>query len=238
MTKDRKFKSILSVYQKESPAGTEFRRLFSNINAKSQDHKIQNIMITSATIGEGKSLICSLLAITIAELTRLKVALVDFDLRRPKISFYFGLDKEIGVSDVLTGKSTLKLASQKMAIPNLAVITSGIQDVNPSDVLDQENISGFFQELRFYFDYVIIDSPPVVPVSDPLILSEYVDGVLLVVRGGATQREVVNRAANLLINAKVNILGVVLNDYDEVLPYYYKHRYYGYDYYGKKHRGS
>lgn len=238
MTKDRKFKSILSVYQKESPAGTEFRRLFSNIKAKARDQKIQSIMVTSAMVGEGKSLTCSLLAITIAELTRLKVALVDFDLRRPKISFYFGLDKEIGVSDVLTGKSTMKLVSQKTAIPNLTVITSGIQDVSPSEMLDQENMAGFFQELRFYFDYVIIDSPPVVPVSDPLILSEYVDGVLLVVKGGTTQREVVSRAANLLINAKVNILGVILNDYGDVLPYYYKHRYYGYDYYRKKRRGS
>ena len=235
MTNNGKSRSILSVYQKESPAGTEFRRLFSNIKAKEKDQKLQTIMVTSATISEGKSLTSSLLAVTIAELSRVKVALIDFDLRRPKISFYFDLDKGAGVSDVLSGKSTLKLVSRQTIIPNLSIITAGLQDINPSEALDHENMVAFFQELRFYFDYIIIDSPPVIPVSDPLLLAEYADGVLLVVRGGTTQREVVSRASNLLINAKVNVLGVILNDCDEVLPYYYKHRYYGYDYYGKEH---
>jgi Mrp family chromosome partitioning ATPase len=106
----------------------------------------------------------------------------------------------------------------------------------PSDVLDQEHVAGFFQELRFYFDQIIVDSPPVIPISDPLLIAEYVDGVILVIRGGVTQREVVGRAANLLANSKINILGTVLNDYDEVLPYYYKDRYYGYRYYNEERR--
>jgi Mrp family chromosome partitioning ATPase len=76
-----------------------------------------------------------------------------------------------------------------------------------------------------------VDSPPVIPISDPILLAEHVDGVILVVRGGVTQREVVSRAANLLINSRINVIGVVLNDYDEVLPYYYKEKYYGYQYY-------
>ncbi len=234
MLGEKNKQSILSIYQKESPAGTEFRRLFSNIKIKSQKEKLQCIMVTSSTVGEGKSLTSSLLAVTVAELTHLKVALVDFDLRRPKVAFYFGFENDAGVSEVLSGKSSMKVVARKTSVPNLTVITSGSTDINPSEALDSVNLGSFFQELRLYFDYVIIDSPPVVPVSDPLLLAEHVDGVLLIVRGGSTQREVVSRAANLLINAKVNILGIVLNDCEDVLPYYYKHSYYGYEYYGQR----
>ncbi len=230
---DRKQMSLLSVYHKESAIGTEFRRLYSNIRSKSQGRKIQNLMITSATVGEGKSLTSSLLAITIAELTKLKVALVDFDLRRPKISSYFGLENDGGVADVLTGKASLKAVSQKTTAPNLTVIPAGHLDKLPTDVLEHEHVANFFQELKFYFDQVIVDTPPIIPVSDPMLLAEHVDSVILVIRGGSTQRDVVSRASNLLINANIDILGVVLNDFEEVLPYYYKEKYYGYHYYHK-----
>jgi capsular exopolysaccharide synthesis family protein len=191
-------------------------------------------MVTSAMVGEGKSLTSSLLAITIAELTKLKVALVDFDLRRPKIAMYFGIEDGGGIGDILTGHSTLKIVSRKTSVPNLTVIPSGKLKGSPSDYLDQETVGGIFQELRFYFDYIIVDSPPIIPISDPLLLAEYVDGVILVVRSGSTQREVVQRAANLLSNSNINVLGVVLNDFEEVLPYYYKEKYYGSQYYQSK----
>jgi capsular exopolysaccharide synthesis family protein len=226
--------SILSLFDKESAIGTEFRRLYTNIKVRAREAKLQNIMITSATVGEGKSLISSLLAVTIADLTKMKVALVDFDLRRPRLCEYFQIDDTSGLTDVLTGKLTLKEVSRKSPMPNLTIVPSGKLNGNPTDILDQENVAGIFQELRFYFDFVVVDSPPVIPVSDPLLIAESIDGVLLVVRGGVTQREVVLRAANLLVNSSVNLLGVVLNDYEEVLPYYFKERYYGYKYYHKK----
>ena len=231
MKKDKHSASLFSIYNKESSAGTEFRRLYSNIRAKNQ--KIQTLMVTSAMVGEGKSLTSSLLAVTAAEYSKLKIALIDFDLRRPKISTYFGLENSRGVADVLSGKATLKDVSLKTIVPNLTIIPAGKVEGVPSDIFDQEKLSNIFQELKFYFDQIIVDSPPVVPISDPLLLAEHVEGVILVIKGGATQREVVGRAANLLTNARVNVLGVVLNDFEEVLPYYYKDRYYGYQYYHK-----
>ena len=98
------------------------------------------------------------------------------------------------------------------------------------ELIDQSDIPSIIQELEFYFDFVVIDSPPVIPVSDPLLIGSQVNGVIMVVRAGATQREVVQRAINLLRNASVNLFGVVINDYEDVLPYYYKDRYYGYSY--------
>jgi capsular exopolysaccharide synthesis family protein len=230
--------SLLSLYHKESSMGTEFRRLYSNIKNRNVEQKFQSIMITSAMTGEGKSLISSLLAMTIADLTKHKVALVDFDLRRPKIAYYFGLEDDHGVAEVLTGKSTLKAVSQKTIMPNLSIIPAGRLTTLPSSVLEHEQVSSFFQELKFYFDQVIVDSPPIIPVSDPMLLAEYVDGVLIVVKGGATQREVVARASNLLQNARINVIGVILNDYEGVLPYYYKERYYGYHYYHRESKGD
>jgi capsular exopolysaccharide synthesis family protein len=223
---------MLSLYHKESSAGTEFRRLYANLKRRGLE-QTQSLLITSATVGEGKSLTSSLLAITIAELTKLKVALVDFDLRRPKIANYFDMENDSGVADVLTDKLSLKAVSRKTTVPNLTIIPAGHVDVLPTDILEHEHVSNFFQELKFYFDQVIVDAPPVIPVSDPMLISEHVGGVIMVIRGGSTQREVVSRATNLLINAKINIVGVILNDYEEVLPYYYKESYYGYHYYHK-----
>jgi Mrp family chromosome partitioning ATPase len=98
------------------------------------------------------------------------------------------------------------------------------------ELIDQADLLNIVDELKFYFDFVVIDSPPVIPVSDPLLMGDKVDGVIMVVRAGSTQREVVKRAVDLLKNAAINLYGIVVNDYDDVLPYYYKDRYYSYHY--------
>jgi capsular exopolysaccharide synthesis family protein len=181
-------------------------------------------------IGEGKSLTSSYLAITVANLTQLKVVLVDFDLRRPKIHEYFNVGSRPGLTDIIKGDLKVKAAARKSSIPNLQIISSGVSTRAVSELIDRADLSTILQELKFYFDFVVIDSPPVIPVSDPLLISDHVDGVVMVVRAGSTQKEVVKRAINLLKNASVNIYGAVVNDYEDVLPYYYKDRYYGYHY--------
>ena len=100
-------------------------------------------------------------------------------------------------------------------------------------VLIPGRLREIFEELKFYFDFIVVDVPPVIPVSDPVIIAGEVDGTLLVVRAGSTPKDVVKRSLNFLRNAKVNLLGVVLNNLDEVLPYYYSAHYYGYKYYNK-----
>jgi len=222
--------TLISLYDKESSVATEFRRVYSGLRSTADKKKLQSVLITSAAVGEGKSITCSFLAMTAASLSKSKVALIDLDLRRPKIHDYFGIGTCPGIGEVLIGKSNIKNVSRKTSIQDLTVITSGNVTAPPSDILDQADIPGLLQELIFYFDFIIIDSPPVIPVSDPLLIAEQVDGVLLVVKAGSTQREVVNRTTNLLSNAGINLLGIVLNDCEEVLPYYYKNHYYGYKY--------
>lgn len=222
--------SIIAHYDKESPSATEFRRIYSRLYPGTGGEKLHTILITSATLGEGKSITSSLLAITAATLGNEKVVLVDLDMRRPRIHEYFAVSLGTGVTDVLTGKSNIKNVARTTILPNLNIITSGKADTQPSDIFDQADLPAFIQELKFYYDTIIIDSPPIIPVSDPMMIADKVDGVLLVVKSGATQREVISRAVNLLSNSGINLLGVILNDTESVLPYYYKDRYYGYHY--------
>ncbi len=226
--------TLISLYDKESSMATELRRVYTGLRSAANKEKLQSVLVTSATIGEGKSIACSFLAMTAALLSKSKVALIDFDLRRPRIHDYFGIGTCPGIGEVLTGKTNIKNVSRKTSIQDLTVITSGNVAGSPSDILDQADIPGLLQELVFYFDFIVIDSPPVIPVSDPLLIAGHVDGVLLVVKAGSTQREVVNRAISLLSNSGINPLGIVLNDYEDVLPYYYKDHYYGYKYWPQK----
>lgn len=229
MSPRKTFQSVASLYDRESSYATELRRIYSNLKNK-KDGNSQSVLITSAMIGEGKSLTSSYLAITAANLTQLKVVLVDFDLRRPRIHEYFNVGSRPGVTDIIRGELKVKAAARKTSIPNLQVISSGAASRIVGEIIDQADLSVIIEELKFYFDFVVIDSPPVIPVSDPLLIGDKVDGVIMVVRAGSTQREVVKRAINLLKNASINLYGIVVNDYDDVLPYYYKDRYYGYHY--------
>ena len=229
MSAGKTFQSIAMLYDRESSYATELRRIYSNLRSKNEGN-LRSILITSAMIGEGKSLTSSYLAITAANLTQLKVVLVDFDLRRPKIHEYFNVGSRPGVSDIIKGELKVKAAARKSSIPNLQIVSAGSPHKNVGELIDQADLPSIIQELEFYFDFVIIDSPPVIPVSDPLLIGSNVDGVIMVVRAGATQREVVQRAVNLLRNSSIDLCGVVVNDYDDVLPYYFKDRYYGYKY--------
>jgi len=222
--------SIIAYYEKESPAATEFRRIYTKLTAQKGESRPRTILMTSSTLGEGKSIISSLMGITAANLTGEKTAIIDLDLRRPKIHEYFAINQSPGIADVLSKKSNIKSVTRGTPIPNLSIITAGKVDGSPSDIFDKADIPGLIQELKFYFDTIILDSPPLIPVSDPMLIADQVDGVIVVIKGGSTPREVVSRAINLINNSGVNLLGVILNDLESVLPYYYKDRYYGYHY--------
>ena len=223
--------SILSHYDEESPGPTEFRRLYSRIRSLSSGEEMKNFLITSPSVGEGKSTVAAFLAIAISKYRDTKTLLVDCDLRRPIQYSLFGLKREGGISEVLTKGILLKSCFKSTPLPNLKVLTSGLLDGSPVELFNSNLIKEIFAELKFYFQTIVVDSAPVIPVSDPLILSSEMDGVLLVVEAGKTQREVAKRAVDLLKEGGVNLIGVVVNNAKKVLPYYYDYKYYGYKYY-------
>ena len=121
-------------------------------------------------------------------------------------------------------------------MPNLSIITAGKLGSEPSAILQPTPLKKIFEEIKFYFDFIVVDVPPVIPVSDPVIIAGEADGTLLVVKAGSTPKDVVRRSLNFLKNSRIEVLGVVINNLDEVLPYYYSPRYYSYKYYNKTGR--
>ncbi len=230
MKHEQKMRLISSWYDDESILSTEFRRLYSKIRHLNPNKDVKNFLVTSATLGEGKSTAASLLAMTIAKYRNTNTLLIDCDLRRPMIYKLFGLPQEKGLVDVLLGKNKLKSVIKKSFISNLSILTGGELSSTPSEILNLPNLKDFFTEIKFYFDTIIIDSPPTIPVSDTLILSTEVDGAIIIIKAGKTPRELIKRATDLMRDSGINILGIILNNVKDVLPYYYKDQYNSYKY--------
>lgn len=221
--------SVIDFFNLESGIATEFRRLLHNIQQLARDREIKSIMVTSSMLSEGKSTVCAFLALTAAK-KGLKTLLIDADLRRPTLHKLFVIEREQGLSEALSEGAPARNVVRKTSINSLDIITAGKPCAVPAEVFDAAAIGRIAAEMKFYYDIVIIDCAPVIPVSDPMLLSHEVDGVLFVVKAGATQRDVVKRARDILSSSTDRILGVVLNNSEDSLPYYYSHEYYGYDY--------
>ncbi len=226
--------SLLDAYDVESPVATEFRRLYSRLRKADGQGPVKSVLVTSALRGEGKSTTSAYLAITMARHRKTRTLLVDGDLRKPKLHDFFQLGGRPGLSDVLAGSISLKECFKDTSVEQLKVLTAGNATLSPSEFFESERMKGIFEEMNFYFDAIVVDAAPVIAVSDPVILGSEIDRVILVVMAGKTPREVVRRAKDILTDSGVNVLGVVLNNVDEVLPYYYDYGYYGYSYAGKK----
>lgn len=221
---------ITELFNPEDPYTTEFRRLLNRVSGKNATSDIKTLMLTSAMLSEGKSTIAAFLAMTAARNKSLKTLLIDCDIRRPTMHKLFALQRERGVSDVLLEGMTLKDAVRKSAMDKLDLMTAGRAVSNPTDVFDAEGISKMLDELKFYYDLIILDCAPVLPVSDPMLLGSKVDGILLVVKAGVTQKEIVQRSLEIMGGSREKFLGIVMNNVDHSLPYYYDYGYYGYEY--------
>jgi protein-tyrosine kinase len=219
--------NIFQNYHVESPIATELRRLYSNLRRESKAHNLKSFLITSSRRGEGKSTITAYLAVTIAQFSHRKVLVVDADLRRPKVHSIFGLKNTGGLLECLMGAEEPLSAIKKTELENLDVITAGGATKEPSRYLESEMLSELFEKVKFYYDIVLIDSAPVLAVSDTLFLGAESDAVLLVVLAGVTPAEVVARARDTLVDANMNVIGALVNNVSEVLPYYYDYKYYG-----------
>lgn len=225
---------MLKYYKEESPLATELKRVFSRLQAAQKIHDIKTIMVTSSILGEGKSTVSSLLATVCSQYRNTKTLLIDMDLRRPKLHEIFEIERARGVTDIILKQKSVKTCLKSTSSKNLFVVTSGVINCSPSEILNNVRLKDMFLECKFYFDLIIIDTPPVVPVSDTMLLSSEVDGALFLIKAGKTQKPVIKRAIQLLQEANIKILGVIVNNMHHVLPYYYDYKYYRYEYYNYK----
>ncbi|MDO9576508.1 MAG: polysaccharide biosynthesis tyrosine autokinase [Candidatus Cloacimonadales bacterium] len=226
---------IVSNYAPKSSAAESFRILRTNVTAKRKADEPIAILITSAGPKEGKTTIHTNLATTLSQMDA-KVILVDLDLRRPRVHTMFHVDKENGISDFLMDKnSSIEPLIKKSSVPNLDIITSGYIPPNPSELLASSRMDEAIKILKTKYDYILCDAPPVIAVTDGMILAKKTDALILVVRVGQADKNVIKRAKELLENIDVEITGVVING---IMPQSYysssEYNYYYYYYYGKE----
>jgi capsular exopolysaccharide synthesis family protein len=179
-------------------------------------------------LGEGKSTIASLLAIALSSYGERMTLLIDADLRRPCIHKLFDMRQSPGVAELLLGEAGMEEVLNSTPLNDLKIITSGREIQKVSKFLKTRTLKNLLEQFKLKFGYVVIDTTPIIPVPDSLILSQQVDGVIMVLKAGSTPREVVKRAHNLLKNARGNSIGIILNNIKKALPYYYNYEYYGY----------
>lgn len=220
--------TVFDTFAEESALAIEMRRLYSRMRQKIRGTEMKTFLVTSATPGEGKSTVSTHLALTVARHKRTKTVLVDADLRKSSVHKYTGLQRAPGLVECLTGERSIMECVQGSPIDSLKILTAGRYESSPSYLFDSHHLGEVFAELKFYFDTIIVDSPPVMPVSDPVVLVPEMDGVLLVVMAGVTSRDLVMRARDVLHDVDAKLLGIVVNNHAEVLPYYYGSKYYGY----------
>lgn len=222
---------ILTQVEANSSIAESYRQLRTALLLSSAGHAPRTLLVTSSQPAEGKTTTSVNTAISLAQ-TGAAVLIVDADLRRPRVHKIFGLKNNAGLSNYLAGEGDLSTLIQ-IAMPNLYVLPVGPLPPNPAELLGSPRMKTVVETLSANFDYVVIDSPPVSSFADSLILSALVEGVIIVVKGGVTPREMAQRTKAHLQSVGAKILGVVINQVKlQPHDYYYYSTYYSRYYYG------
>ncbi len=196
-----------------------YRSLCASILLSRGDAPPRIVLVTSAVPREGKSTTVINLGITLAQ-NGTRTVLVDLDMRKPSLGKAFNADDQFGASLYLSGNSKAMPEIQETEVPNLFVIPAGPAPPNPLALLTSERLPQMLAALKKDFKYILVDSPPVLNVSDPWVIAPFADGVLMVIRFGETPRELVSRARSKLVDTGATVLGAVVNSADLTNPGY------------------
>lgn len=219
-------RNVSVLTQSKGMFAESFRALRTSLLLSSTGKQPKIILLTSATPSEGKTTTVSNLAVILSQ-GGSRVLLMDADLRRPNIHHRFGLNGKVGLTTLLTGTTTLEDTVQQIAdIPNLFVLPSGPVPPFPTEMLSSQAMTDLLIRCAESYDFILIDSPPILSVTDGVVLARQADAVVLVVRHGKSSKHVVRRARDLLLRSGARITGIVLNAVDMNSPEYYG--YYGY----------
>lgn len=217
---------LITARMPRSPISEAYRVLRTNIQFGSVDKPLSSLLVTSGNPTEGKSTTAANLAVVLAQSGK-RVVLVDSDLRRPMQDKYFGVSNQRGLTTaLLDGKVPVENHLQATEIENLRLMSSGPLAPNPAELLGSQRMAQVLDELEQHADIVILDSPPVNVVTDPVLLARQVDGTLVVADAGNTRRAVLARALEALRAANARLLGVALNRISTSHSGYYSYSYY------------
>ncbi len=219
-------RELMVLVHPKSIVSESYRTLRTNISFLSPDKPLQTILFTSSGPEEGKSLTVANLAISFAHDGK-NVVIVDADLRKPMQHRFFKRPNFEGLTSILTQENELAAVIQTTEVEGLKLLSSGIVPPNPSELLGSKKMGKVLEELQAENDLVLIDMPPVIAVTDALVLASKVDGVIIVVAHGETPKELLAQTTDKLVRVQANIVGTVLTKY----PFVGRDRYYNY-YYG------
>ncbi|WP_144601392.1 polysaccharide biosynthesis tyrosine autokinase [Arthrobacter sp. AG367] len=218
---------LLTEVQSQSPRSEAFRQIRTNLHFATASVTSKSVLVTSSVPGEGKTTTATNLALTLAS-TGQSVCLIDADLRRPMVGDYLGLDRHAGLTTAILGRSELDDLLQPWGQDSLYVLTSGQIPPNPSELLGSDTMHQILLQLENDFDVVVIDAPPMLPVTDAAVLSQYVGGVLLVVGTHVIRKQQLIKTLASLNMVSAKVLGVVLNQLPHKGPDAYASGYYSY----------
>jgi len=224
--------SLCSYYEPKSRTSEAYRAIRTALyfSTRGEGHKL--VQVTSPDPGDGKSTLAANLAISIAYSGK-RVLLIDADFRRPRVHRLFGLSDEVGITSVINGTHELPDATQSTDIENLSVLVCGPRPSNPSELLTSPRFKELLDLLREKYDFVIVDTPPMLAVTDPSVVAARVDGVFVAMRLKAKSRVKATQALKMLSSLDANVLGVVVNGVGNRQDHAYGT---SYSYGGKKYR--
>lgn len=211
---------VVAFHQKRSPVAEQYRMIRTAIQALRAKTPLSVIGVTSAVNGEGKTLTSLNLAVTLAsELKRNSVLLIDGDMRKGSLSRYMGLESNAGLADAILSKEPGKIVCET-EIPDLCILPSGSIPPNPAELLGSDEFRSMVNIFKEQYHYVIIDTPPALPLTDAGLIASACDGMIFVVKAGATQRGTLNHAAGMVRQAGGKVLGYILTDIRYHVPAY------------------
>lgn len=220
---------FITHYDSRSPVSEAYRAIRMNLQFAGAGKQLKTLVFTSAVPGEGKSTTVANLAIVMGQDDK-HILLIDCDMRKPVIHRRFGLLNR-GLSNCFAEDLPLKEVIQADVFPNLDVVTSGPVPPNPAELLGSKKMKALLQEAAEAYDYVFLDMPPVLAVTDAALMSSQVDGTVLILGSGDISPDEGKQAKSLLEKVHANILGVILNK----VPQHHKSGYYYYYYYDEDH---
>lgn len=220
-----KMRQLITKLNPRSPISERYRTIRTNLQFSSIDREMESILVTSAGPAAGKSITAANLAVVYAQQGK-RTLLIDADMRKPTAHYTFRLDNLTGLSNVLIGETMLERAVESSGVDALDVLPCGPIPPNPSELLASKKMRDILEYAKKLYDFVIIDTPPTLAVTDAKILANIVDGSLFVVRSGTTNIEEAEKAIASIKDMRSKFLGVVLNGVakSKESDYYY---YYG-----------
>ncbi|GEN83253.1 putative tyrosine-protein kinase YveL [Sporosarcina luteola] len=226
MSKNKKYQTAGRVLMTEhiSIYSEQFRSIRANINFSTKNEGVKTLLVTSSSVGEGKSTVAANIAIAFAQESK-KTLLVDADLRKPTMHYTFNRFLSPGLTNLLISNWVLKDVVKESGIKGLGIITCGPIPSNPAELLSSNSMDSFLEEVKREFDIIIFDAPPLLSIADAQILSEKCDGTIVVVSSDGTEKKNLLKVKETLQNSNAKVIGTVLNNYKLEKDHYYNDYY-------------